>query len=531
MFESASSLPTDDALKLYHAIQNCTEGNSPFAKELKVAMKCLADALRLYGPDGLVSSFNGGKDAVAILHLARAALAGHNERTGGSARLRAIFFEVADEFEVVDAFVRSTAADYDLDLICYPATGFAPAIARCISENDSKAFVLGTRLGDPNAAEQGLFTPSSDWMPPFMRVNPIIHWRYSFVWEFLRTFELPFCKLYEDGYTSLGKVSSTSRNPALLRPDGTYRPAWELCEEGLERAGRVESGKAKPDTSEGDDESEGVHAAQTAGLLIVGDEILSGKTADVNSFKAAKMLKQRGVKLRRITVVSDEISEVVSELGRLAGLYDVVITSGGLGPTHDDITLKAVAAAFSLSYEPSEEMSEVISAKMPANKLSPAVLKKMSTLPKGAMLRTVPGEPESWPILQVRNVFVLPGVPDFFEAKLRSICEHFVSGQQLPLSRKVLLRCDEMDLVAALDAAVDKHASVSFGSYPVDQGDVQTIITLEAKADQEATLAAALAALLASLPEGAVKEIMGDSMSLSPMASEAAASPEDPPSS
>ena len=78
--------------------------------------------------------------------------------------------------------------------------------------------MLGTRATDPNAKGQQDFAPSSDWMPPFMRVNPVIYWSYADVWEFLQRFELPICCLYERGYTSLGKRSDTQPNPALLRP-------------------------------------------------------------------------------------------------------------------------------------------------------------------------------------------------------------------------------------------------------------------------------------------------------------------------
>ena len=75
-------------------------------------------------------------------------------------------------------------------------------------------------------------------MPPFMRVNPILHWSYAQVWDFLRAFELPYCALYDEGYTSLGRKANTQRNPALRRSDGTYSPAWALDDAQLERAGR-----------------------------------------------------------------------------------------------------------------------------------------------------------------------------------------------------------------------------------------------------------------------------------------------------
>merc|ERR1712151_866203 len=93
------------------------------------------------------------------------------------------------------------------------------------------AFVLGTRHDDPNAGSQGKFAPSSSWMPPFMRVNPIIDWTYGQVWHFLRVFELPYSDLYDNGYTSLGNINDTIPNPLLLKPSGgSYFPAYMLTD-------------------------------------------------------------------------------------------------------------------------------------------------------------------------------------------------------------------------------------------------------------------------------------------------------------
>ena len=117
------------------------------------------------------------------------------------------YFEQRDEFAEVDAFVHECVARYGLRLVSYDNTPFAEGLQKCIGEHGSRAFVLGTRSTDPNAAGQESFAPSSNWMPPFMRVNPILGWGYAEVWEFLRHFSLPYCSLYEVGYTSLGKRS------------------------------------------------------------------------------------------------------------------------------------------------------------------------------------------------------------------------------------------------------------------------------------------------------------------------------------
>ncbi len=125
----------------------------------------------------------------------------------------------------------------------------------------------------------------------------------------------------------------------------------------------------------------------------------------------------------------------------------------------------------------------------------------------------VPDEPQAWPILQCKNVFVLPGVPELFSSKLDSIATHFLEGGAPSLARRVLLAVAEDSIVHELNAVVREHSAVAFGSYPVkstlDGRAVRTIITLEAGADAHAALEAALAALLSRLPDGAVADVEG----------------------
>lgn len=113
------------------------------------------------------------------------------------------------------------------------------AIKQVKGDRELIAFVMGTRRNDPFAKELEHFSPSSPDWPPFMRVNPIIDWRYAEVWQFLRGFGIPYCVLYDHGYTSIGSVQTTAPNPELKTADGTYRPAWELQDAALEREGRT----------------------------------------------------------------------------------------------------------------------------------------------------------------------------------------------------------------------------------------------------------------------------------------------------
>ena len=201
-------------------------------------------------------------------------------------------------------------------------------------------------------------------------------------------------------------MANTARNPALRRPDGSYAPAWQLADASLERTQRssssssssssggsggggggssseaatappeptdvAASGQAKSDgaadvagsgfTASGRAKSDVAErlVASTAALLVVGDEILGGKQQDGNTYTAAQRLRAAGVPLKRVVVVADDMIEIVSELSRLVERYDVVLTSGGLGPTHDDITIKAVARALGVSLTRSEELAKTI---------------------------------------------------------------------------------------------------------------------------------------------------------------------------
>jgi molybdopterin-biosynthesis enzyme MoeA-like protein len=145
------------------------------------------------------------------------------------------------------------------------------------------------------------------------------------------------------------------------------------------------------------------------------------------------------------------------------------------------------------------------------------VLDKMSSLPSGACIRPTPDDPEAWPILQCKNVFVLPGVPQFFTAKLDTIATHFLRGATPVVSRRIRLAVNEEAIVSPLNEIVGAHPDVQFGSYPVSQGAVQTIITLEAAGSSEAVLETSLEALLEALPDGSVVEV-SSAASLAPPA-------------
>ncbi|KAL3906832.1 MAG: hypothetical protein SGILL_009117, partial [Bacillariaceae sp.] len=538
-----------ESLQLYEDLMGCTD--SYISPGIQTALNTLDHAYRLYGPNSVICSFNGGKDAVVILHLLRAAHAKFYNSSSCSettpTRPRAVYFNNQDEFPEVVSFLKTSVENYDLDMIAFDnGVGFSSGLEILVQHNFlpgstavfPMAFVLGTRSSDPNAVGQDHFSPSSHWMPPFMRVNPILDWNYGLVWHFLRLFQLPYCSLYDDGYTSLGTVKDTHPCPALavnrgenvgtVAADGNsslpkFWPAYMLRDWDQERAGRVKKenkknpGPTSPkpltrsasglttvsnirrvsvnndveavsqNTTEdaytvqslGSDECNN-DEPKTVGILIVGDEILKGMTMDTNTNVAAKALRKECVQLGRVVVVSDDVDEIAKEICRMRNEVDVIITSGGVGPTHDDVTIKGVAQALERDLTLHQEMADLLREKMDSpqkGELTPAQV-KMATLPSNAKLRYL--AKDEWPVLQCRNVFVLPGVPEFFAKKIENVANYLSTQLERSVAYKVVLSVDEPSIVDVLNVAVSKHPMVSFGSYPfVSHPEFKTVLTLE----------------------------------------------------
>ena len=287
----------------------------------------------------------------------------------------------------------------------------------------------------------------------------------------------------------------------------------------LERAGRGkrgENGVLSPECDLLDLEARASRAQQprSAALVIIGDEILKGKCSDTNAPFAARELRAAGVPLQRIVTVADDLESISAEVRRCMQSFDLVVTSGGLGPTHDDVTIRALADALGQRLQRNEEMWAHLQRVHGAEDGGevPEEAAKLAELPELSKLLWPPlreGETkQKWPILQCDNVFVLPGVPQFFEDKLADIVQHFVEPRRLSAC-KVVLGVDEGSVVSALNALVEANPRVTFGSYPfVGALHPKTIITLEA--EQDADVEAALGSLMAALPAGAVLRVEQD---------------------
>lgn len=201
--------------------------------------------------------------------------------------------------------------------------------------------------------------------------------------------------------------------------------------------------------------------AQTAAALVIGNELLSGKTQEANLIELSRLMRALGVALVRAVIVPDDVQVIAAELNQLRNSADVVFTSGGVGPTHDDVTVEAVARSFGVAaiLEPTLEtmLREVY-----GERCTDAHL-RMAMVPEGAQLLSTADV--KWPTPLIGNVFILPGVPEIFRAKLDVVRAH-VSGPSPFTSKAVFLRLDEAELTHALDQIVAKHPEVEVGSYP-----------------------------------------------------------------
>jgi molybdenum cofactor synthesis domain-containing protein len=239
---------------------------------------------------------------------------------------------------------------------------------------------------------------------------------------------------------------------------------------------------------------------KTAGILIIGNEILSGKVRDENAYFLAKELRELGIDLRRISVIPDQKEIIGSEVVLFSASFDYVFTSGGVGPTHDDITMAAIAEGFGVDLRSNEIIRRVLLERLgkPANE---AVL-KMTLVPEGAKI--IEHENMRFPVVSFRNVYIFPGIPDYLRNKFITIREMF----RLPAFylKKIFLDGYESDYATILNEVVIGNPDVMFGSYPVpDMKDYSIIITVESKS--ESRLGEAVEELLNKLPQEAVVRI------------------------
>jgi len=202
----------------------------------------------------------------------------------------------------------------------------------------------------------------------------------------------------------------------------------------------------------------------TAAMLVIGDEILSGRTRDANMHHLANALTDVGIDLKEVRVVSDDAPAIIAAVKALSQAHDNVITSGGIGPTHDDITADCIAAAFEAHIDVRDDARALLQAHYDRNgqELNDARL-RMARIPDGATL--IDNPVSTAPGFSLGNVHVMAGVPKVFQAMVESLLTTLTTGQPL-LSRTVRVDRGEGDIAGPLGTFAAEFADLSVGSYP-----------------------------------------------------------------
>lgn len=202
----------------------------------------------------------------------------------------------------------------------------------------------------------------------------------------------------------------------------------------------------------------------TAAMLVIGDEILSGRTRDANMYYLAGALTDQGVDLKEVRVVSDDADAIVSAIKALSSVHDHVFTSGGIGPTHDDITADCIAKAFGANIGIREDARALLAAhyEKTGKELNEARL-RMARIPDGATL--IDNPVSIAPGFSIENVHVMAGVPSVFKAMVASVLPHITGGAPV-LSQSLRVERGEGDIAGPLGLLAEEFSDLSIGSYP-----------------------------------------------------------------
>uniref|UniRef100_UPI00398F39E2 FAD synthase n=1 Tax=Pristiophorus japonicus TaxID=55135 RepID=UPI00398F39E2 len=256
----------------------------------------------------------------------------------------------------------------------------------------------------------------------------------------------------------------------------------------------------------------------TAGIIVIGDEILKGHTQDTNSHYMCQKLRALGVKVEKVSVVADEVGPIAEEVGAFTGRYCYVLTSGGIGPTHDDVTFEGVARAFGETTFVHPELAGLVGRLF--GKTEPGCPEmKLARVPRSSRLNygrdRATGRRLEYPLISVANVYLFPGIPALLEKALDGL-EHLFRNEGLRYStREVFVDAEETEIAPALDEAVRCFGhQLSLGSYP-DLTSNYYRVKLTLDSDREAPLEEAQRFLAQRLPAGTVVPLEKDPVAVS----------------
>jgi len=240
--------------------------------------------------------------------------------------------------------------------------------------------------------------------------------------------------------------------------------------------------------------------SKTAGIVIIGNEVLSGKTRDTNSHFFCTELRQLGVEVQKISTIQDDIETIGKEVATFSDRFDYVFTSGGVGPTHDDVTIEGVAHGLGVRVVRHPDIERRMRQRL-GDQVNEARL-RMANVPEGATLLAT--EAPFAAIVKIRNIYILPGIPRILEERFHAIKETF---RDTPYYLKnVFVRYGEGIIASILNELLVNFPNLMLGSYPVlDLPEYKVKVTLESKDSDY--LEQALRALIASLPPDAVHRV------------------------
>src|SRR5262245_51257915 len=216
--------------------------------------------------------------------------------------------------------------------------------------------------------------------------------------------------------------------------------------------------------------------SKTAGIIVIGNEILSGKTRDENSLYLVRELRDLGVDVRKVSVIPDELLLIANEVRAFSNSYDYVFTTGGVGPTHDDLTMEGIASAFARRILRNPEIEASIRHFYDRELINGNL--RMADVPEGA--RLVGGKGMWFPVVAVENVYIFPGVPEILQKKFQRIRETF---REAPFFlREIYLKADEGQIAPTLHLLLQDFPDLLLGSYPYFSNPMYSIkLTLESK--------------------------------------------------
>ncbi len=238
----------------------------------------------------------------------------------------------------------------------------------------------------------------------------------------------------------------------------------------------------------------------TAGIIVIGNEVLSGKVEDLNSTYLCRELRALGVSVQRVSVLPDDVETIGAEIALFSRSYDLVFTSGGVGPTHDDVTMEGIARGLNRSLVMHPRIEQLIRENY-GERVNEAHL-KMARVPEGTNVLTAG---EVWfPFITVGNIYVFPGVPEILREKFDAIKERFRDSPFFLTT--IYVQRGEGAIAEHLNRVVAKYPELLLGSYPTYNDPAYRVkLTLESKDPQY--LDTAVADLLTLLPKEAVVRI------------------------